>query len=57
MEDGDVYRAKIEGSSGRIDDHYVIAKIHDTEKHSLNQNASYITFLHIVPPKIDTELI
>ena len=42
---------------GRINEHYVISKIHDSERHVLHQNATYISFFHIVPPEIDTEII
>jgi len=45
------------GNVGRIDKHYVISKSLDSEKHPVNQICTYIAFLHIVVPEIDTEMI
>ena len=45
------------GNVGRIDKHYVIARSVDSEKHPVNQSCSYIAFLKIVVPEIDTEMI
>lgn len=45
------------GNSGRIDKHYMISKALDSEKHAVNQEACCMRFLHIVPPRIDTEMM
>lgn len=57
VEDGDVFMARLEGSMGKIEEHYVVSKMYDSEKHVLHQTANHIAFLHIVPPEIDTEII
>lgn len=57
VEDGDVFRAKLEANVGKIDFHYNISKLYDSQKHTLHQIASFISFLHIVPPSIDTEIM
>jgi hypothetical protein len=57
VEDGEVFRAVLQGNMGRIDHHHVVAKSCDSEKHQLHQTASVIAFLHILPPEIDTEII
>ena len=45
------------GNVGRIDKHYVIGRSVDSERHPVNQSCSYIAFLNIVVPEIDTEMI
>lgn len=45
------------GNVGRIDKHYVVSKSVDSEKHPVNQACTYIAFLRIFVPEIDTEMI
>jgi hypothetical protein len=57
VEEGEIFGLEMVGNIGRIDKHYVIARSVDSEKHQVNQNCSYIAFLKIVVPEIDTEMI
>lgn len=57
VEDGDIFHVRLENRAGRIDDHFVISKMNDFENHQLHQNATFIAFLKLVPPKFDTEMI
>jgi hypothetical protein len=54
VEDGEIFSSKMEGTSGKIDLHCVLARSLDSEKHALNQMPSCMRFLQLVPPCIDT---
>lgn len=57
VESGEVYKSRIEANSGKIESSYHIDKLIDEEQHQLNQTASIIKFLRIVPPAFDSEII
>ena len=57
VEEGEIFSFEMTGNVGRIDRHYVISKSVDSEKHPVNQSASYLAFLRLVAPEIDTEMI
>lgn len=57
VESGEVYKSRIEANSGKIESSYHIDKLMDEEQHQLNQTASIIKFLRIVPPCFDSEII
>lgn len=57
MEDGEVFGSVMVVNSGKIDRHYVISKALDSEKHTINQMATCMRFLHVVPPQVDTEMM
>ena len=47
---------RVEGGSGKIEEAYAIFRAKDVEFHQLNQVATLIEFLPIVPPKFDSEI-
>lgn len=57
VEDGDVFHVKLDNHVAKIDQHFTISKISDLENHQLNQYGTYLAFLNLLPPQIDTEII
>ena len=57
VENGQLFRLRLENKSGKIEKSYNIDKSQDVEMHSLNQAPTHIKFLRLVPPEYDSEII
>ena len=56
VENGEVFRLRVEETSGRIEESYNIERTKDIEFHQLNQTPTIIKFLPFVPPQFDSEI-
>jgi hypothetical protein len=56
VENGEMFRLRIENGSGKIEESYLIERAKDVELHQLNQTPTVIKFMGIAPPQFDSEI-